>query len=255
MIDVNLTKDDLKRIGKETLNAYANINPNNVNLKDAIDLTTYKFNSQIKERGEFARELDNKIIKNETMFFNCDLEFAYKNGNEITRSFIDNLPDDWKSCDTVFDSRVHMLMPNWIPCIYGIHHDDVPRPNGGQPDYDNPEYYSEHLMGAVNADVCPTQFYIGESTFDKVTNGENVYEVWHDEVGKKVDAGELIAVDAKDRTLIQFDWQTWHTGTLARSNGWRWFGRLSRNTGRTKTITNEIRRQTQVYMQNLTEGW
>lgn len=224
-------------------------------IKSDIKLTTYKFNSQFQERGSFAEEVDNKVIKNETMFFNCDLDFAYKHGNEITRSFIDALPDDWKTCDTVFDSRVHMLMPKWIPCIYGVHHDDVPRPNGAQPDYDNPSYLSEHIMGSVNADICPTQFYIGEAEFDKVTTGENIYKVWHEEVIQKAEKGELQAVDAKDRTLIQFDWQTWHTGVLARQNGWRWFGRLSRNTDRTKHITNEIRRQTQVYMDNLTEGW
>lgn len=218
-------------------------------------MTTYKFNSQFQERGSFAEEVENKVIKNETMFFNCDLDFAYKHGNEITRSFIDALPDDWKTCDTVFDSRVHMLMPKWIPCIYGVHHDDVPRPNGGQPDYDNPSYLSEHIMGSVNATICPTQFYIGEAEFDKVTTGENIYKVWHEEVLQKAEKGELQAIDAKDRTLIQFDWQTWHTGVLARQNGWRWFGRLSRNTDRTKHITNEIRRQTQVYMDNLTEGW
>lgn len=226
-----------------------------IQIKSDIKLTTYKFNSQFQERGSFAEEVDNKVIKNETMFFNCDLDFAYKHGNEITRSFIDALPDDWKTCDTVFDSRVHMLMPKWIPCIYGVHHDDVPRPNGGQPDYDNPSYLSEHIMGSVNADICPTQFYIGEAEFDKVTTGENIYKVWHEEVLQKAEKGELQAVDAKDRTLIQFDWQTWHTGVLARQNGWRWFGRLSRNTDRTKHITNEIRRQTQVYMDNLTEGW
>lgn len=224
-------------------------------IKSDIKLTTYKFNSQFQERGSFAEEVENKVIKNETMFFNCDLDFAYKHGNEITRSFIDALPDDWKTCDTVFDSRVHMLMPKWIPCIYGVHHDDVPRPNGGQPDYDNPSYLSEHIMGSVNADICPTQFYIGEAEFDKVTTDENIYKVWHEEVIQKAEKGELQAVDAKDRTLIQFDWQTWHTGVLARQNGWRWFGRLSRNTDRTKQITNEIRRQTQVYMDNLTEGW
>lgn len=252
---ITLTKEQLRKSGIETLKSYATINPNDIDPKDFLDLTTYKFNSQFQERGSFATEISNELIKNETMFFNCDLEFAYKHGNEITRSFIDSLPDDWKTCDTVFDSRVHMLMPNWLSCIGGYHQDDVPRPNGGQPDYDNMLYKSEHIMGSVNADICPTQFAIGESTFHKVSTGENVYKVWHNDVMKKLEAGELLAINAKDRTLIQFDWQTWHTGTLAKSNGWRWFGRLSRNTDRTKTITNEIRRQTQVYMQNLTEGW
>jgi hypothetical protein len=215
---------------------------------------SYDFNSQFKEVGSFATDIDNKVIKNETMFFNSDLEFAYANGDSITKSFIDALPDDWKTCDTVFDSRVHMLMKGWIPAIYGYHHDDIHRPNNGQPDYDNLKYKSEHIMGMVNASVCPTHFAIGQSTFEKVEEG-NIYKKWHDDVIKKLDQGELDLVIGEDRKLLYFDWQTWHTASLAVGNGWRWFGRVSRNTDRTKNVTNEIRRQTQVYMQNLTEGW
>ena len=117
------------------------------------------FIPNLKNLGSFATEVDNASIKNEPMFFNSDLKFAYEKGGDITKSFIDNLPDDWKD-NVVFDSRVHMLMPNWYPAIPGWHHDDIPRPTTtlGQPDYDNPSYQSEHIMGLVNADICPTQF-------------------------------------------------------------------------------------------------
>lgn len=38
-------------------------------------------------------------------------------------------------------------------------------------------------------------------------------------------------------------------------NGWRWFGRISRNTDRVKTVTNEIRMNAQVYLEFPMEGW
>lgn len=222
------------------------------------------FNSHFKELGSFASEVGNEGIKNETMFFNCDLEFAYDNGQEITKDFIDNLPEDWKKGEVVFDSRVHMLMPGWYPAIPGYHHDDVPRPEiatgqhfitAGQPDYDNPRYLSEHILGLVNAQVAPTDFAIGSCTLSQIPDGDLIYRQWHKEVLELIDKGGMKRVQCPDRTLIQFDWQTFHQGTKAVSSGWRWFGRVSRNTDRTKKITNEIRRQAQVYMEFLMEGW
>lgn len=215
------------------------------------------FNSQFGGVGGFAGLIHNDEIKNEKMFFNCDLRFAYDNGGPITRSFIRNLPKDWEKGEVVFDSRVHMLMPGWYPAIPGYHHDDVPR-NGtknGQPNYDDPVYLSEHIIGLVNADVCPTHFAVGEAEFKAVPEGDLVYRQWHKEVMGHIEAGTLNQWEAPDRTLLKFDWQTWHTGTQAVANGWRWFGRVSRKTDRSKSITNEIRVNAQVYLEFPLEGW
>jgi len=225
--------------------------------------TDKTFNSQFVKLNGFAQSLSNDLIKKEPMFFNSDLEYAYENGGNITRGFIEMLPKGWLD-NVVFDSRVHMLMPGWYPAIPGWHHDDVPRPEipvgqhfltAGQPDYDNTRYFSEHILGLVNADVCPTQFAIGTCTMPKVEDGETIYKKWHIEVERLIKSGELELNEAKDRTLYQFDWQTFHTGTKAIKNGWRWFGRVSRNTDRTKTITNEIRVNAQVYLEFPMEGW
>lgn len=223
------------------------------------------FDSKFSTSNSFAVEIDNNSIKNETMFFNCDLEFAYNKGGPITQSFIDALPQEWQNDEVVFDSRVHMLMPGWCPAIFGWHHDDVPRPDviptgqhfmtAGQPDYDNPRYLSEHIVGVVNADICPTQFACGVSKFNAVPEGEVVYKQWHMEVEEKIKSGELTVHSIPDRTLCYFDWQTWHTAIESNGNGWRWFGRLSRNTDRTKRITNEIRVNAQVYLKMPYEGW
>ncbi|ASU00384.1 hypothetical protein [Aeromonas phage AS-yj] len=222
------------------------------------------FNSKFQNRGQFAQHVSNDEIKNEPMFFNCDLAFAINHGGPITRSFIAKLPEEWQYGDVVFDSRVHMLMPGWYPAIPGYHHDDVPRPDipvgqhfitAGQPDYDNPRYMSEHILGLVNGDICPTHFAVGEAEFSQVPDGELIYRQWHKEVLEKIDNGELVLHTAPDRTLLQFDWQTWHTGSKTVGNGWRWFGRVSRNTDRVKKISNEIRRNAQVYLEFPMEGW
>jgi hypothetical protein len=226
--------------------------------------TDKHFISQYKNVGTFADSVKNDDIKNEPMFFNCDFNFAMEKGGDITKSFLNALPESWKEQPLVFDSRVHMLMPGWFPAIPGWHHDDVPRaeiPVGkhfitaGQPDYDNPKYKSEHILGLVNADVCPTLFATGHCTMPAIPEGELIYRAWHLEVEKLINEGVLQVDQCKDRTLCYFDWETFHTGTKAVANGWRWFGRVSRNTERIHKVTNEIRVNAQVYLEFPMEGW
>ena len=224
-------------------------------------LTEKIFDSKIKLLNKF--ECSDEHIKDEPMFFNADYNFAYKNGGEITRAFLDDLPEDWKT-DVVFDSRVHMLMPGWFPAIPGYHHDDVPRPvipvgqhfiTAGQPDYDNPRYKSEHILALVNANICPTKFVVGKCKMSPVADGELVYRKWHGEVEKLIADEKVEVIECPDRQLVYFDWECFHTGDKAVSNGWRWFGRISRNTDRINNITNEIRKQVQVYLEFPMEGW
>lgn len=222
------------------------------------------FDSRFHGTGNFAEDIPNELIKKEPMFFNSSLDYAYINGGKITKSFIDELPKEWQLSNVVFDSRVHMLMPGWYPSIPGWHHDDVPRPEipvgqhfltAGQPDYENPRYHSEHILGLVNADICPTHFATGFCTMPTVEDGETIYKKWHDEVEKQIKEGKLELEVANDRTLYYFNWETFHTGTKAVGNGWRWFGRVSRNTDRIHKISNEIRVNAQVYLEFPTEGW
>lgn len=215
---------------------------------------SYIFNSTMTDRGAFKHEFDQNIVKNETMFFNSDLKFSYEHSGPLTRAFIDSLPDDWANCNPVLDSRVHMLMPGWLTCIGGFHHDDIPRdtPNG-QPNYDSPSYLSEHLMGLVNADVSPTLFALGTHSLPEVKD-DIVYKVWHPIVEKQLEEGTLSKWEVPSGRLIEFDWQSMHCGQATRKNGWRWFVRLSRKTDRQNHMTNEIRRQTQVYL-DPTIGW
>lgn len=225
--------------------------------------TDKRFYSEARVLGDFDASFSQDVIKSEPMFFNCTPKFAYDNGGPVTRAFLREVPDGWWK-DAVLDSRVHMLMPGWYPAIPGYHHDDVPRPaipvgqhfmTAGQPDYDNPRYLAEHLMGLVNGEICPTAFAIGACTMPAIPEGELIYRRWHAEVESLLRRGELEHWEAPSGKLIAFDWQTFHTGVKARKNGWRWFCRITKNSDRCSKITNEIRSQVQVYLEFPMEGW
>jgi hypothetical protein len=208
-------------------------------------------------------EFEQNVIKNETMFFNSSIEFAYESGETITKNFIDNLPSEYHN--GVFDSRVHMLMPGWFPAIPGYHHDDVDRPTNiqvgkhfltaSQPDYDNQTKFSKHILALINGNICPTKFIVGKCTPPIIFDSEVIYKIWHNYIIKEIEAGNLLEVDCPSNQLIQFDCNSFHTASCAISDGWRWFGRVSIDTNRQHTITNEIRKQVQVYMNNPMQGW
>lgn len=218
-------------------------------------MKTFKFDSKIEERGKFFCDFDKKQIADEPMFYRANAAFAYENGGIITKAFLENLPEDWRNCDVTIDSRSHMLMPGWYPCIPGFHHDDVPRTRiDGQPNYENPGE-AEHLMGLVNGHICPTEFAVGQVELEEVPIGQLVYRQWHKDVERAISDGVLFSETAKSGRYIQFDNFSFHQGVGAVRSGWRWFIRVSRKTDRAKDCKNEIRKQTQVYMKDPMQGW
>lgn len=225
-------------------------------------LTEKTFDSAISIEGKFRKDWSQDEIKTEPMFFNSSLQFAWDKGGPIMREFLESVPRGWEGA--VLDSRIHMLMPGWYPAIPGFHHDDVPRPpipigqhfmTAAQPDYENPRYKAEHLMGLVNGDICPTLFAIGRCTMPAIPDGELIYRRWHREVESLLEMGRLEPQECPSGLVVGFDWQTFHTGQKAKGHGWRWFCRITRNSDRCGQITNEIRSQVQVYLEFPMEGW
>ena len=212
-----------------------------------------KINSEITV-GRTIGSFDESTLKNEPMFFNCTWSFAHMHGGHPTRKFLEALPENLQNDKTIIDSRVHMLMPGWFPCIPGFHHDDVPRERSDkQPEYHNPSYRSNHALILYNGDICPTEFALGESEFPDVELGKTYYKEWHPMVEEKINSGELISFKAPADTVVYFNDRTWHQGTRAVKGGWRLFIRASWDTNRIPT--NEIRRQVQVYLEAPMEGW
>lgn len=193
-------------------------------------------------------------IKNETMLFNCNPEFAFETGGPITKAVLNALPYSYCRPDCVVDTRVHMLMLGFYPCIPGWHHDDIPRTReDGQPNYDDPDRKTEHAMFLCGDADAPTDFALGTCFMQDVPIGNVIYRDWHPIIEKKCENGMLKRLSAPYNRLIYFDWQTWHQGVVSKNSGWRYFFRVTRNTKR--KATNEIRRQVQVYMPNPMQGW
>jgi hypothetical protein len=208
-------------------------------------------------------EFDQLTIKNEPMLFNCDYEHALELGGPVTKTVLSNLPRDWRDVPLVIDSRVHMLMPGWIPCIPGWHHDDVPRTReDGQPNYGPDQPRSQHIVCLLNGDICPTAFATGTLDFAMPGLGKVIYGELHEVVEQAIHDGHLTLSHAPSNRLVLFDDRTWHTGTSALSNGWRFFIRISRYfspagqpIARGNERTNELRRQVQVYLPAVNGGW
>lgn len=218
--------------------------------------------------GARLPEFDQDAVKAEPMFWSATPKFAWQNGGPITRAFLAaafgiTLADyaDWVLArdgkHMCFDSRVHMLMPGWFPCIPGWHHDDVKRSRSdGQPDYDDPGK-AKHILALVNGDIAPTEFALGKVEYPDVPLGEIVYKDWHQRVEADIGFGALERVQVPTNHLIHFDHESFHQGTRAVKGGWRWFGRLTWDAGYGdgRPHHNEIRKQVQVYLENPMEGW
>ena len=212
----------------------------------------HTFHPNIILRDKFALDCSGQnSIKNEPMFFNSSIEFVYENCGNITRSFIDALPLYWDHKDLVFDSRVHMLMPGWYPAIPGWHHDDIPRSGKmNQPNYEDIPYLSEHIIGIVGDNISNTELLIEPIQLPDVT-GKMIYKEWDAIINSKKRKTDNI----QSNRLTQIDCFTFHRALPAISNGFRWFGRVSRNTDRINKITNEIRINANVYMPCINQGW
>lgn len=213
--------------------------------------------SRSKIVGMLQRAHSTEEIRHEPMFFGATIEYAFEHGGPIVRDFITSLlavAPEFK--DGIIDSRSHMLMPGWFPCIPGWHHDDVPRPaddSSGQPDYINPRYRSQHILCLVGAKHAPTQFAHGRIHLPHVPDDQVIYGNWHHVVEDAVKQGRLDVVEAQEGALHYFDDRTLHQGVPAVTSGWRHFIRIS--IGGDRRPANEIRAQVQVYLPAPMAGW
>lgn len=210
-------------------------------------MKTYHFEPHVKVTGNMP-DYSELIIKKEPMLFSADKDFAMKNGGEITKTFIQNFLSDYN--DWIIDTRTHMLFKDFYPCIPGWHHDDVPRnTKSGQPNYDNPEYYSDHRMCVIGKSAMP-EFIACKTEMPRIEDGKIIYKEWNDIINKKY---VPYLYEVKSSEVIDFDWQDFHRGMPANENCWRFFIRASRNTNR--QFFNEIRTQVQVYLPVIDAGW
>lgn len=215
----------------------------------------FKLHGNLFQDNEFI--VTDDMIKNEPMFFSSNLQYVHQNGKSLTKFVIGQLmnilPDSlFEQLKTaVIDSRSHMLMPGFWPAIPGWHHDDVPRSRkDGQPNYENPEYRSNHLLIVIGNTAMP-QFLRNTVVMPEIPEGRTIYQAWDRVINASESEDNFYTVGSGD--IYEFDYQTFHRAMPAKLHGWRYFIRFSWNTER--KVLNEIRNQVQVYISDPSIGW
>jgi hypothetical protein len=217
----------------------------------ARTLPMITFDSGFSVEAKLPRFLE-QDVKNEPMIFSGDYEFSMTHGGPITRAFLSRLPNRY----CLIDSRTHMLMPGWYPCIPGWHLDDVPRTRpDGQPDHLHPAYKAYNIM-AIVGDASVTEFITGQLALEDIGFYEGaVYGKWNAEINRRLaEPGCTIALTkVPESTMVTMPFGSFHRGSPATKNGWRFFIRANFNTAR--KASNEIRNQVQVYLPVPEAGW
>jgi hypothetical protein len=213
-------------------------------------------------------------IKNETMIFSGDWDFTYRNGGPITRRIMSTLRQQQPFMDAyvlanqrrfnlVVDTRVNQVMKDWYPSIPGWHCDDVPRLDKySQPDFSLRDPTVQHFCVLISdsqpdpfngSGVSGTEYLIEPTTLavDPTAVWHSVDILLNDMLAEGV-LGATPTSFAKDKHIIQFDQNTLHRTSPARTPGWRLFFRCSLTY---RKPANEIRKQVQVYIPPDKVGW
>lgn len=201
------------------------------------------------------------VIRRLPQFFRADAEYVYRLGGSVYRAILDAAPLRKRRRFISIDSRVHMLMPGFYPCIPGWHCDDFLRtePAPGQPRlrdiYERPELEAEHhaiLMGKTAA----TEYACAPFALPGwIVSGPAVYADADREIQSHADErlGREETLFAPFGSFVSFGALVWHRGTEAKEHAWRLFVRITESDH--WQPRNEIRTQVQVYLTEPSKGW
>lgn len=229
------------------------------------------FNRTAVTEGASIEDPSQDLIEGTPNLRQVSLEDAVRYGGSITRAALGAMKFKGDRNNIVVDTKVHFLMPGFIPAVPGWHTDGVPRgdslnPGGsGAPRIDaqienvmcdiTPPRY--HLL--VTGTHCPTRFLNMPMMLD-VTQGRGLYEDMSKEVNRRIAeykearpanvADNWLFLDTKPSTVYEWDWWNIHTAQQATARGWRYLIRVT-ETDHITTRTNPadfIRTQNQVYV-------
>jgi hypothetical protein len=203
-------------------------------------------------------------IESETMLFSSSVDFAYKNGGDITRKVLDSAKDiiaemqeDCKDTHyLVIDTRSHMLMQGAYPAIGGWHCDAYPRKNTPQPDLRKDIKNNKHFVvsiGDMNRDISCTEYlnsplavdYDEDRVWQSINKQVNQEFYERSGFGMMATGPQLERIDQASGVPFIFNQETLHRAVPATGNGWRWFFRMSMYYNPPQ---NKIRNQVQVYL-------
>lgn len=220
-------------------------------------MTLVEFNRTLPKLGNSIEEPSQELIETSLNLRQVSLEDAVRYGGPITREALGAIKLHGDRKYVVVDTKVHLLMPGWIPAIPGWHTDGVPRgeemnPGGkGKP---NLRAQEEGLVTApryhllVTGTHCPTLFMNEKRSFDvDLDLSSSLYSELTRQV-KELDGNfETLATPAS--TVVEWNWWNIHAAQQAHGRGWRYLIRVA-ETDHIAPRTNPadfIRTQNQVY--------
>jgi hypothetical protein len=182
------------------------------------------------------------------------LEDAVRYGGDLTHQALSTMKIRGDRKFIIVDTKVHMLMPGFMPAIPGWHTDGAPRsPNRGAPNlFEQEKIRSPRFHLFVTGDGCLTQFIKGPIELDvpEILTTE-LYALLTKQIG---DRFERITIPSC-RT-VEFDWWDLHTGVPATKHEWRFLMRVYESdlVAPLKDLRDVIRNQQQVYVP-MEFGW
>ena len=230
-----------------------------MNIIEKHDTIVHTFVPKIKTVGQLSHRTL-KEIRDETMLFGADWEYANEVGGPILKEFMKVLSENetfkyhfenYKSerQNIVIDSRVSMTMPGAYPSLPGWHCDDFNRSERyAQPNPEDANDKVTHFMALVgeaqDGNSC-TQFIT-----EPLTVKLDRTDVWHS-LDKSINSLPKYKSDfIKNREVIHFNQNAIHRATPTKTPGWRLFVRCSFTH---RPNYNEIRKQVQIYVDR--NGW
>lgn len=192
-------------------------------------------------------------IRRLPQFHRGSLDYVYRLGGTLYRAILDRAPFRTNRKYISIDSRVHMLMPGFLPCIGGWHCDDFYRPTGKQPDLpglmNRPNLMAVHHAFILGTEA-PTIFAAESFSLpDEALRSEHVYHDCH----RYIEELNPKTFEAPESTFVSFNSLTFHRGQRSKGSGWRLFLRITESDH--YQPLDEIRTQTQVYLVDERAGW
>ena len=179
---------------------------------------TLEIVSKCESLGYLGRTVaEDTEIEQEPQMFGATLGFADQHAGPLTRLFLNALDANGIDRGVIIDSRSHMLMPGFYPCIPGWHLDELARGEDGQPVIDDigSEGSPVHILCLLGS-VSPTQFVTDRVVLPRLPEvGRTLYGTWSPIITRGVSDGQIQTRSARPGEVIRFRNSDFHQGVPA----------------------------------------
>lgn len=224
------------------------------------------FNRNPLRFGERIEQPSAELVANTLGLINASPEDALRYGGYLTRAALSAISISNARKYVVVDTKIHMLMPGFMPAIPGWHTDGVPRgPTGdplakAPPDLEAQQRIEADGRGTrfamlVTGTGCRTEFVGTRLNLEP----DDSWKTPHLYAGlsEQVDRLSPPVITAPSCGVVYFDWWDIHRGVPATAHEWRFFLRVTESdlVAPWTDLRRVIRTQQQTYVRSDRFGW